>query len=145
MNTPYQWTKQVASHFGGTRNRMVVHWPSGFTARGEIRSQFHHVIDVAKTVLDIAGLPEPAFVNGIQQTPLHGVGMRYAFDDANAAERRETQYFETAVQPLACTTRVGPRSPAIASRGTSERRSQRSTTTCGSSMTPTPTGAKRTI
>jgi arylsulfatase A-like enzyme len=96
MNTPYQWTKQVASHFGGTRNGMVVHWPKGFKARGEIRSQFHHVIDVAATVLDVAGLPEPAFVNGIQQTPLHGVSMRYAFDDAAAAERRETQYFETA-------------------------------------------------
>ena len=96
MNTPYQWTKQVASHFGGTRNGMVVHWPKGFESRGEVRTQFHHVIDVAKTVLDVAGLPEPAFVNGVQQTPLHGVSMRYAFDDASAGEQRETQYFETA-------------------------------------------------
>jgi arylsulfatase A-like enzyme len=96
MNTPYQWTKQVASHFGGTRNGTIVHWPNGFKARGEIRSQFHHVIDVAATVLDAAGLPEPAFVNGIQQTPLHGTSMTYAFDDAAAAERRETQYFEVA-------------------------------------------------
>src|SRR5438046_1684202 len=80
MNTPYQWTKQVASHFGGTRTGTIVHWPNGFEARGQIRSQFHHVIDVAPTVLDVAGLPEPAFVNGIQQTPLHGVSMRYAFD-----------------------------------------------------------------
>jgi len=96
MNTPYQWTKQVASHFGGTRTGLIVHWPKGFKARGEIRTQFHHLIDVAPTVLDVAGLPEPAFVNGMQQTPLHGVSMRYAFDDASAAERRETQYFEVA-------------------------------------------------
>ena len=94
MDTPYQWTKQVASHFGGTRNGTIVHWPNGFDARGEVRSQFHHVIDVAATVLDAAGLPEPTFVNGIQQMPLHGVAWRYAFDDAAAPERRETQYFE---------------------------------------------------
>jgi arylsulfatase A-like enzyme len=96
MNTPYQWTKQVASHFGGTRTGTIVHWPNGFTARGEIRSQFHHLIDVAPTVLEAAGLPEPAFVNGIQQAPLHGVSMRYAFDQADASDRRETQYFEVA-------------------------------------------------
>src|SRR5437764_7958519 len=94
MNTPYQWTKQVASHWGGTRNGTIVHWPNGFAARDEIRSQFHHIIDVATTVLDVAGLPEPVFVNGIQQMPLHGVSMRYTFDDADAPERREMQYFE---------------------------------------------------
>src|SRR5205807_8697693 len=94
MNTPYQWTKQVASHFGGTRNGTIVHWPNGFASRGEVRSQFHHVIDIASTVLDVTGLPEPTYVKGIQQMPLHGVSMAYCFDDANAAERRETQYFE---------------------------------------------------
>jgi arylsulfatase A-like enzyme len=94
MDTPYQWTKQVASHFGGTRNGAIVHWPNGFQARGEVRTQFHHIIDVAATVLDAAGLPEPAFVNGIQQMPLHGVSMAYAFDDKDAPEARETQYFE---------------------------------------------------
>ena len=94
MDTPYQWTKQVASHFGGTRNGAIVHWPGGFEARGEVRSQFHHVIDVAATVLDAAGLPEPTFVHGIQQMRLHGVSMAYAFDDADAPEARETQYFE---------------------------------------------------
>jgi arylsulfatase len=71
-----------------------VHWPRGIKAKGETRSQFHHVIDVAPTVLEAAGLPEPAFVHGIQQMPLHGFSMRYAFDDEQAAERRETQYFE---------------------------------------------------
>ncbi len=94
MDTPYQWTKQVASHWGGTRNGTIVHWPNGFSSRGEVRSQFHHVIDVAATVLDAAGLPEPLFVDGVAQMPYHGVSMTYAFDDAGAAERRETQYFE---------------------------------------------------
>src|SRR5688572_2450570 len=94
MDTPYQWTKQVASHFGGTRNGTVVHWPAGFEARDEIRTQFSHVIDVAPTVLDAAGIVEPKFVNGVQQTPMQGVSMRYAFDDPAADERHETQYFE---------------------------------------------------
>jgi arylsulfatase A-like enzyme len=94
MDTPYQWTKQVASHWGGTRNGTIVHWPSGLKAKGEVRAQFHHVIDVAPTVLEVAGLPEPAFVHGIQQVPLHGFSMGYAFDDAKAADRRDTQYFE---------------------------------------------------
>jgi arylsulfatase len=94
MDTPYQWTKQVASHFGGTRNGTIVHWPKGIKAQGELRSQFHHVIDVAPTILEAAGLPEPVFVNGIQQKPYEGVSMRYSFDDPKAAERHETQYFE---------------------------------------------------
>ncbi|MCU0290434.1 MAG: arylsulfatase [Thermoanaerobaculaceae bacterium] len=94
MNTPYQWTKQVASHFGGTRNGTVVHWPKGIQARGEIRSQFCHVIDVAPTILEAAGLPEPVSVDGIQQDPIEGTSMLYSFGDARAAERHETQYFE---------------------------------------------------
>lgn len=94
MNTPYQWTKQVASHFGGTRNPAIVHWPSGIKGKGEIRSQFHHVIDVAATLLEAAGLPEPKSVNGVAQTPLEGVSMLYSFNDAQAPERHETQYFE---------------------------------------------------
>ncbi|MEI7898672.1 MAG: arylsulfatase [bacterium] len=94
MDTPYQWTKQVASHFGGTRNGTIVHWPKGIKANGEIRSQFCHVIDIAPTVLEAAGLPEPTFVNGIQQKPYEGFSMLYSFDDAKAQERHETQYFE---------------------------------------------------
>jgi len=94
MDTPYQWTKQVASHWGGTRNGTIVHWPGGISAKGEIRSQFHHVIDVAPTLLEAAGIPEPTHVHGVTQHPLEGVSMRYAFDDAAAPERRETQYFE---------------------------------------------------
>ena len=94
MDTPYQWTKQVASHFGGTRNGTIVHWPNGIKAKGEIRSQFHHVIDVAPTVLEAAGLPHPAIVNSIQQAPIEGFSMLYAFNDGKAADRHETQYFE---------------------------------------------------
>ena len=94
MNTPYQWTKQVASHWGGTRNGTIVHWPNGFKSRGEVRSQFTHVIDVAATVLDAAGLPEPTIVNSVQQMPLHGASMLATLDDPHAPELRETQYFE---------------------------------------------------
>ena len=94
MDTPYQWTKQVASHWGGTRNGTVVHWPNGISARGEQRSQFHHVIDIAPTILEAAGLPEPVSVNGVQQMPLHGVSMLYSFGDGAAPDRHETQYFE---------------------------------------------------
>jgi arylsulfatase len=94
MDTPYQWTKQVASHWGGTRNGTIVHWPRGIRARGEVRQQFHHVIDVAPTVLEAAGIPEPTSVNGVDQKSYEGVSMLYAFDDAEAAERHTTQYFE---------------------------------------------------
>jgi arylsulfatase len=94
MDTPYQWTKQVASHWGGTRNGTIVHWPSGFSARGELRTQFHHVIDVAPTVLEVAGLPHPTRVDGVDQVPLEGVSMRYSFDGAAETDRHETQYFE---------------------------------------------------
>jgi arylsulfatase A-like enzyme len=94
MDTPYQWTKQVASHWGGTRNGTIVHWPRGFTARGEVRSQFHHVIDVAPTVLEAAGLPEPTMVDGVSQRPMEGVSMTYTFDGGAEPDRRRTQYFE---------------------------------------------------
>ena len=96
MDTPYQWTKQVASHWGGTRNGLVVHWPRGIKGKGEVRSQFHHVIDVAPTLLEVAGLPEPLIVNGVAQKPIEGVSMAYSFNDAKAPEGRETQYFEMA-------------------------------------------------
>ena len=93
-DTPFTWTKQVASNFGGTRNGMVAYWPKRITARGEVRSQFHHVIDVAPTVLEAAGLPEPKSVNGTAQTPIEGVSMVYTFDDAKAESRHKVQYFE---------------------------------------------------
>lgn len=94
MCTPYQWTKQIASHYGGTRNGTIVHWPSRITARDEVRPQWHHVIDVAPTILDLAGLAQPHTVNGVTQVPMHGVSMAYSFDDAHADERHKTQYFE---------------------------------------------------
>ena len=96
MDAPFQWTKQVASHFGGTRNPLVVHWPKGIKAKGELRTQFHHVIDVVPTILEAAKIPEPKVVNGIPQKPIEGVSMVYSFDDANAKDRRATQYFELA-------------------------------------------------
>ena len=94
MDTPYQWTKQVASHWGGTRNGTIVHWPTEIKAKGEMRWQFSHVIDVAPTVLEAAGLPQPIIVNGVQQHPIEGVSMLYSFNDGKAAEQHETQYFE---------------------------------------------------
>jgi arylsulfatase len=94
MCTPYQWTKQVASHWGGTRNGTLVHWPKGFRAKGELRHQFTHVIDIAPTVLEVAGLPEPVEVNGVTQEPLQGTSIAYTFEDADAEERHRTQYFE---------------------------------------------------
>jgi arylsulfatase len=96
FDTPFAWTKQVASDFGGTRNGLVVHWPKGIRSKNGIRSQFAHVIDVAPTVLEVAGLPEPKSVNGVPQIPIEGVSMAYSFDDAAAAARHVTQYFEIA-------------------------------------------------
>lgn len=96
MCAPFQWTKQVASHWGGTRNGTIVHWPAGIRSKGETRSQFTHVIDVAATVLEAAGLPEPTFVNGVQQAPIEGTSMVYSFDEADAPERHDLQYFEMA-------------------------------------------------
>jgi arylsulfatase len=94
MNTPFQWTKQVASHWGGTRNGTIVHWPNGIEEKGGLRSQFSHVIDVAPTILEAAGLPEPTMVNGVMQSPMEGTSMLYGFNDADASERHELQYFE---------------------------------------------------
>ncbi|MCM2416710.1 arylsulfatase [Streptomyces sp. RKAG293] len=94
MDTPYQWTKQIASHWGGTRNGTIVHWPRGITATGQQRHQFTHVIDIAPTILEAAGIPEPTSVNGVQQSLMEGTSMLYTFNDADAPERHDHQYFE---------------------------------------------------
>jgi arylsulfatase A-like enzyme len=94
MDTPYQWTKQVASHWGGTRNGTIVHWPNGIDDKGGVRNQFTHVIDLAPTVLEAAGIPAPTIVNGVLQSPYEGTSLLYSFNDAEAPERHETQYFE---------------------------------------------------
>jgi arylsulfatase len=94
MDAPFQWTKQVASHLGGTRNPLVVHWPKGIRAKGELRTQFHHVIDVVPTILEACKIPAPNEVDGIPQKPIEGVSMLYSFDDGAAKGRRTTQYFE---------------------------------------------------
>lgn len=93
-NTPFMWTKQVASNFGGTRNPLVISWPDRIKDKGGIRSQFQHVTDIAPTVLEAAGIPEPKTVNGVKQSPMEGVSMVYTFDDAKAKGRHTTQYFE---------------------------------------------------
>ena len=96
FDTPFQWTKQVASHFGGTRQGMAISWPKVITDKGGIRSQFHHVIDIVPTILEAAGISPPETVNGITQAPIEGVSMMYSFDEANenAPSKRKTQYFE---------------------------------------------------
>jgi len=93
-DTPYQYTKEVASHFGGTRNGMAMAWPARIKDRGGIRHQFHHVIDIVPTILEATRLPEPVMVNGVAQRPIEGVSMAYTWDSAGAPGRRVTQYFE---------------------------------------------------
>jgi arylsulfatase len=94
MNTPFQWTKQIASHFGGTRNGLVISWPARIKDKGGLRTQWHHVIDILPTILDAAHLPVPNSVNGVDQKPMDGTSMVYTFDDKDAASTRKTQYFE---------------------------------------------------
>src|SRR3954453_13880688 len=94
MNSPLQWTKQVASHWGGTRNGTIVHWPDGIEDPGGLRTQFTHVTDLAPTVLEAAGLPEPTMVNGVQQSPMEGTSMLYAFNEPEVPELHDLQYFE---------------------------------------------------
>ena len=94
MNTPFQWAKQVSSHFGGTRNGLVISWPARIKDKGSIRTQFHHVIDIMPTLLEAAGVPAPTSINGVPQKPVEGVSMLYSFDNAGAPSRRTTQYFE---------------------------------------------------
>jgi len=94
LDSPFQWMKQVASHFGGTRNALAVSWPEGIKSRGELRQQFHHVIDLFPTILDITGISMPSRVNGIKQDDVHGHSMTYSFDEATAARKNTTQYFE---------------------------------------------------
>ncbi len=93
-DAPFKWTKQMAADFGGTRNAMVMHWPAGISAKGEIREQFHHVNDVAPTILEATGLPAPKSINGVDQIPMDGVSMLYAAKDKNAEDRHKVQYFE---------------------------------------------------
>jgi len=94
MDTPFEYTKQVASDLGGTRNGMVIHWPKGIKAKGELRSQFGHVIDIGPTIYEACHVPAPVKVNGIDQDPIEGKSLVYSFDNAGAKETHTTQYFE---------------------------------------------------
>jgi arylsulfatase A-like enzyme len=94
MDSPFQWTKQVASHFGGTRDDLVISWPARIKDDGGVRFQFHHVIDIVPTIVEATGIPFPTVLNGVKQKPLEGVSMVYSFDNANAPSKHHTQYFE---------------------------------------------------
>jgi arylsulfatase len=115
MDTPFQWTKQVASHFGGTRNGMVISWPKRIKNTGKVCSQFHHVVDITPTILEATGLPAPESIEGITQEPMAGVSMAYTWNDTNAESQRTTQYFEMFANRaiydngwVACTTPTSP-------------------------------------
>ena len=94
MDTPFQWTKQIASHFGGTRNGLAISWPAKIKGKGEVRNQFHHIIDIMPTILEATGLPAPSSINGVSQRPIEGTSMMYSFNDAEAPSTRTRQYFE---------------------------------------------------
>ena len=99
MDTPYQWTKQVASHWGGTRNGTIVHWPNGIQDKGGVRNQFTHVIDLAPTVLEAAGIPPPTMVNGVMQSPYEGTSLLYSFNDADAPGAARDPVLRDVLQP----------------------------------------------
>ena len=99
MDTPYQWTKQVASHWGGTRNGTIVHWPKGIQEKGGLRTQFSHVIDVAPTILEAAGIPEPVAVNGVTQSPMEGTSMLYSFNEADGTRTARRAVLRDVRQP----------------------------------------------
>ena len=117
-SSPFQWMKQVASHFGGTRNPVVMSWPNGIKEKGGLRSQFHHAIDIAPTILEVAGIPEPRMVNGVPQKPIEGVSMAYTFDDAKAPGRAGHAVLRDVRQPRSLSRwmgrRVPPRQAALA-------------------------------
>ena len=143
MDTPYQWTKQVASHWGGTRNGTIIHWPKAIKEKNAIRNQFSHVIDVAPTILEAAGIPEPTIVNSVMQSPYEGKSMLYTFNDPKAPERRDVQYFEMfgnrGIYYKGWTAVTKHRTPL----GHDSATAVRSRTTGNSTIQPT--GAKHTI
>jgi arylsulfatase len=141
MDTPYQWTKQVASHWGGTRNGTIVHWPSGFTARGEVRTQFHHVIDVAPTVLEAAGLPHPTTVDGVDQHPIEGVSMAYSFDHSERGRSTHHAVLRDVLQPRHLPRRLDRGHPPLDALDDGPSPCLRSTTTSGNSTNQV-TGAR---
>ena len=145
-DTPFMWTKQIPSNYGGTRNGMIVSWPKRIKAANQVRSQWHHVIDVAPTVLEAASLPEPKSVNGVVQAPIEGVSMVYTFDKADAPEHPQDPVLRdhgqsrasttTAGSPAPSTARRGSRSPAASCRRTSGSSTTRATTSAWSTTWP---------
>ena len=123
FDTPFSWTKQVASDFGGTRNGTVIRWPNGIKDKGGLRTQFSHVIDIAPTILEAAGLPQPRSVNGTVQTPIEGVSMVYTFDNAKAPERHRRSISRCSATERPITTAGSP-GPFTVRRGKRVRRSR---------------------
>ena len=142
-DTPFTWTKQVASSYGGTRNGMVVHWPKGIKAKGEVRSQWHHVIDIAPTILEAAGLPEPKSVNGTPQTPIEGVSMALHVRGRQGAEPAQDPVLRDLRQPRHLPRRLARRHRPPGGLGI-QAAHDRSRTTSGSCTTPGRTSAWRT-
>ncbi len=148
FDTPFKWTKQVASHFGGTRQGMAISWPGDIKDVGGIHSQFHHIIDIVPTILEATGIPAPATVNGIAQKPIEGVSMAYTFDqaNANAPSKRDARNISRCSPTAASTTMAGmparhrPKRPGLWAR----QRCLRSTNTSGSSTTSPRTSRKTT-
>ena len=158
-NTPFQWGKQMASHLGGTRDPMVVAWPGHIKATAAPRSQFTHCTDIAPTVLEMIGIPEPTVVDGIEQEPMDGTSFAFTFDDADAAERHTVQYFGTPRQSRHLQgrlvgfrqTRQGPLglqagdAAAVRARGvTTQTRTSGSSTTCRATSARPTTWPRRT-
>ena len=143
MDTPYQWTKQVASHWGGTRNGTIVHWPNGIEAKGEVRNQFHHVIDVAPTVLDAAGLPEPKTVHGVDAEADRGREHALRVRRRRRGGAARDAVLRDVLQPRHLRQGLDGGHAPLDPVG-DDRRCRRSPTTPGSSTTRTRTGARRT-
>jgi arylsulfatase len=143
-DAPFAWTKQVAGDYGGNKQGMVVHWPKGIKAKGEVRTQWHYITDLAPTVLEMAGLPFPKSVNGTVQKPFEGVSFAYTFDDAKAANRRVTRSISRSWAIAASTATAGSRAPSTRRRGSRSRRASL-TRTRGSSSTRATTTASRSM
>ena len=144
MDAPFQWTKQVASHFGGTRNPLVVHWPKGIKAKGEQRTQFHHVIDVVPTILEACKIAEPKVVNGIAQKPIEGVSMLYSLRRRERQGQADDAVLRDVLQPGDLPRRLDGVQPLRRRRGTRPAAAATSARRRGSFTTSRRTSARRT-
>ena len=117
MNTPFQWTKQVASHFGGTRNPMIISWPARIKDKGGLRDQFIHTIDIVPTLYELCGITAPTDLNGVQQKPIEGISFAYTFDDAKAREPAQDAVLRAGLQPRPLSRRLDGLGPVVRALG----------------------------